>query len=400
MSSQSAAADAEGAPAGFAAAAPPAPHRRVPALDGVRGLAIVLVLVYHCAKFPKHTELGVFLASLRSVCWGGVDLFFVLSGFLITGVLLDARGRANYYRNFYVRRVLRIFPLYYGVLAAVFVGIPVLLAVADWQPGPRWMVLWERLQDRQIWLWAYLQNFVQAEGPKALPSFGPFWSLAIEEQFYMVWPFVVALAPRRQLRWIILAGCLMGPLLRLGLILNGWSTWAVYHITPTRLDGLLFGAFAAVLVRDATPVPARTLRLAATLCVAAITGLMLTLGNFSTHWEAVSVSGYALLAILFTSGLLLLVQGQVGPRTRAVFESRTLTMFGKYSYAIYVFHWPIARWARHTFVTSDLGMAVRDYVVLVPLAVFLFVTVMVLLLAKLSWVLWESRWLRLKSRFS
>src|SRR6516162_4399451 len=120
----------------------------------------------------------------------GVDLFFVLSGFLITGILYDARNEPHYFRNFYMRRLLRIFPLYYGVLALVFFVAPLI-------PLLRGATL-NYLVERQAWAWLYAVNIhVAMHGDWSLSYINHFWSLAVEEHFYFFWPLVVFLLAHR-----------------------------------------------------------------------------------------------------------------------------------------------------------------------------------------------------------
>ena len=121
--------------------------------------------------------------------WIGVDLFFVLSGFLITGILYDAKGGPHYFRNFYMRRSLRIFPLYYAFLILIFAVMPLLRASGADHVG------------KQVWMWTYLSNVLFARvGWEGMPAHTThLWSLAIEEQFYLLWPLLVWLASRRRL---------------------------------------------------------------------------------------------------------------------------------------------------------------------------------------------------------
>jgi peptidoglycan/LPS O-acetylase OafA/YrhL len=156
----------------------PAPLGHLPELDGLRGLAILLVLFFHfAADLPRNV---IFLGPVY-FGWSGVGLFFVLSGFLITRILLRTRRAEGYFRSFYVRRALRIFPLYSGVLAfctLLFVLFPVLRPMF---PGDR---------DR-IFHWLYLGNWTPLLAGEDQRRMGTFWSLAIEEQFYWIWPFIV-----------------------------------------------------------------------------------------------------------------------------------------------------------------------------------------------------------------
>jgi peptidoglycan/LPS O-acetylase OafA/YrhL len=170
------------------------PCGHIPALDGIRGIAIIAVMVFHFFLFgglsPQNKIDGIFYAVAK-MGWAGVDLFFVLSGFLITGILHDSRGNDGFFRIFYARRFFRIFPLYYGALVLFLVVLPL--------SGAAWKAL-ETGPKEQFWLWAYVTNIRIAldndwgRVPKALIHF---WSLAVEEQFYLAWPFLVYFASRR-----------------------------------------------------------------------------------------------------------------------------------------------------------------------------------------------------------
>src|SRR5260370_16732322 len=179
----------------------------LPGLDGIRGLAILLVMAVHFIgdATPRNfaERLAVKLASYGVL---GVDLFFVLSGFLITGLLLDAKNDPHYFRNFYARRILRIFPLYYLVLALLFLVLPRLIALTP---------ALELARERQVWLWTYTANFYIAAKSSwaALTYVSHFWSLAIEEHFYLLWPLAVFLLSRETLARICLAAIGGAPLL-------------------------------------------------------------------------------------------------------------------------------------------------------------------------------------------
>ena len=156
----------------------------LPGLDGVRGLAILMVMAVHFVGDATPHNLAERVAvKLGNYGVLGVDLFFVLSGFLITGLLLDAKGDPHYFRNFYARRTLRIFPLYYAVLALLLLVLPRVIALP---------LALDESRMHQAWLWTYTANFfIAAKASWALPYVSHFWSLAIEEHFYLVWPLVV-----------------------------------------------------------------------------------------------------------------------------------------------------------------------------------------------------------------
>jgi len=171
-------------------------------LDGLRGVAILLVLFLHFiigqgVPAPSVLVDWWFIGIVRAG-WMGVDLFFVLSGFLITGILLDTKGSRHYFRQFYTRRVLRIFPLYYGSLVLFLILLPTLF--------PDDQVLHDLHADA-VWFWTYLYNVkVAAAGFTPSSALGHFWSLAVEEQFYLIWPIVVLCLGRRHLLGAFWAG--------------------------------------------------------------------------------------------------------------------------------------------------------------------------------------------------
>src|SRR6266702_4603992 len=226
----------------------PAPNLRghLPVLDGLRGLAVLMVLVFHfVGQMLPTNALERAIVGVTKHGLLGVDLFFVLSGFLITGLLYEARNKPHYLRNFYMRRVLRIFPLYYGVLALVFFVAPLI-------PPLRGSTL-DYLLDRQAWAWLYAVNvYIAKDGAWSFSYLNHFWSLSVEEHFYLVWPLAVFLMARRprMLIAMCLAVSLGAMLARLTGSMLGLSWWTTYVLTPFRLDGLALGAFLAVMARQ------------------------------------------------------------------------------------------------------------------------------------------------------
>ncbi|HZT79778.1 MAG TPA: acyltransferase, partial [Gemmataceae bacterium] len=287
----------ESSPAAGRSLPPPGTH--LPGLDGLRGVAILLVLAFHLLPsqpVTSHVTAWIYRAAWSG--WCGVDLFFVLSGFLITGILLDAKGLPHYFRNFYARRTLRIFPLYYGVLVVIFVIVPLFLR----PPSPAF----EHLQANQIWLWCYASNVctVWANGWVFLAGnwhLNHFWSLAVEEQFYLVWPLVVLLLSRRRL----LAACALcvvaAPLLRWAFLANGYGFVVAYTFTPCRVDALAVGAAVAVAARAPGGLSAlRRFAPAVALALgAALLGLFVWRHGLRIADEVMQTAGYSLLALFF-----------------------------------------------------------------------------------------------------
>src|SRR4051812_26438531 len=193
-----------------------APERRhMPGLDGVRRTAILSGLICpYSALLPTNDFTG-FLQN----GWAGVDLFFVISGFLITGILLDAKGTPHYFRNFYARRVLRIFPLYYGFLAIMLLVL-IVIRTSGWNANGGLDGLWRA----QPWLWTYTANFWiarQRDWSTWSEVVIPLWSLSVEEQFYLVWPLIVFRFSPRHLVRICLGVMVAALVLRLVLTAHG-----------------------------------------------------------------------------------------------------------------------------------------------------------------------------------
>ncbi len=371
------------------------PRARIPALDGLRGIAILLVMIHHFTLYGgmrPATLLERLYYRSALVGWVGVDLFFVLSGFLITGILCTTVRDPHYFRNFFARRFLRIFPLYYGTLAVFFFVLPRLFESS---------VCLRQLVDDQAWYWSYLVNFqIAIEYWPECHVLGHFWSLAVEEQFYLLWPFLVLWIPRRRLA-LFCAACMGGALLlRLGLASMDMET-AAYVLMPTRADALAVGALLAIMTR--TPAGARFLaglsRPASLLFASALGLVFLWRRGLSTEDPVVATVGFSLVALLFGAVTATLIMASGRSWYSRLLSRRELRLLGRYSYALYVFHHPIAI----ALGGSALGVAAwpRVFGSLIPAQIAFTVggTLLSLALAMLSWHLFEAPILRLKRYF-
>jgi peptidoglycan/LPS O-acetylase OafA/YrhL len=313
--------------------------KHVPALDGLRGLAILLVMTFHFAWVaPPVGRPAKLLTFFMNFGWTGVDLFFVLSGFLITGILLDSKREPTYFRSFYARRVLRIFPLYYGVLA---VTLHVLPHFAPYDTPPLRLLLHD-----QWWLWTYSANVSVAlrHGECIWNAdwlhLDMLWSLAVEEHFYLVWPLLVFLLSRRSILKLSVALVALAPLVRWTALDAGVAPRTLYCLTVFRVDSLAMGGALAVVVREPEILP-RVLRPAKWAAVVAIgtVAVIVARRKFFAHLDPlVDVIGFTAVAVLYGAILLLTVAGPEPSRLRRFLSHPRVTFFGKYSYGAYMLH--------------------------------------------------------------
>jgi peptidoglycan/LPS O-acetylase OafA/YrhL len=364
---------------------------RVLVLDGVRGFAIALVMgVHFLGDATAASRLERALVWLGNQGTAGVDLFFVLSGYLITGILFDSRESPRYYTDFYVRRFLRIFPLYYGVLALLFLVLPLAL------PLPAGL---KESASHQTWLWLYGTNIYEAiRRDWAFPYLSHFWSLAIEEHFYLLWPLAVRAFSRRTLVRICLACVAVSLLLRSTLWFLGAGPIAVYVLTPCRLDALCMGGLLALLSRgprgvEVLAAPSRKIGIAA---VAGLLAVQLWhVGTPKLEWLSMPLR-WSFYALAFGALIAALVTSSGG--VRQLFESRGLSFLGKYSYGLYVFHGIIGFAFLEMHLQERLTAATGSHLGSVLLQAT-FGVCLSLLVAVASYELYEKRFLLLKRYF-
>jgi len=328
--------------------------------------------------------------------WGGVDLFFVLSGFLITGILLRTRTSANYFTSFYARRMLRIFPIYYLALTMSVVAARFSTVVSAALPST---FVW------RFSYFIYLQNWpIFWHGEKVMSGlWGAYWSLAVEEQFYFVWPLVLLIASPKMVFRICFVGVPCALLLRYYLYYSYFGNeFGLLQITSSRVDGLLLGSICALYTfLRGRPLPMRSI----VACGAVGICIIAYITTFQTHelvatgfWMGtIGVSGFALTSM----ALVALSQHNIS-YLQSILTMNWLRQAGKYSYGMYVYHIIIILMLRRSLVsplTTGLGLGIR-FGLPVKLLTMAAEVIVVFLFAKLSYDLFESRFLRLKRYFN
>jgi peptidoglycan/LPS O-acetylase OafA/YrhL len=360
---------------------------RIRALDGIRGLAILLVLWAHYTGIGLQYHVNSMLVGASQWGWVGVDLFFVLSGFLITGILVDSKGSNGFFKNFYARRFMRIFPAYYALLVIIFLSVPFLTNLGDLPDnrtiyGPHWIY------------WLYLYNFYGAFKSHSQGLLAHTWTLAIEEQFYLIWPAIVFLCDRKRLLWVCGIAAVAAMALRIILLASGVSVVAISFLTITRMDSLTIGAAIALLLRQPGGAArvnslARKLIWLTPICVLLIyAGKKSSFVFFTLCDEA---SKYTLLALFFGALISLIVTSSPSSMLNRLFSISWMRFFGRYSYGIYLFHVPMLM-----LMSQKVPNPLTPIQQLLAYALFLICTV---LLGLLSWNLVEKHFLKLKRFF-
>jgi peptidoglycan/LPS O-acetylase OafA/YrhL len=340
-----------------------------PALDGLRALAVASVLLYHDSLLIP----GGFL---------GVDVFFVLSGFLITSLLVDEQRRTGAIdlRHFYLRRALRLFPALWALVA---VGVVFALIFPRAPQSPH---IWRGVVCSLI----YVSNWVNAKDAFALGPYGHTWSLAVEEQFYLIWPLILIVLLRttrrgRTLFRITLSLAALSALWRLALSLHGSSPWRLYNGSDTRADSLLMGCATAMAMMSARSLSSGSRRWLRWLAVGSVVFIGYLMATTSLEWIGYGRGMFSAVALATVTVLVALLTNSDWWLTRAL-SSRPFVWVGRLSYSLYLWHYPIYQFMKPERIRID------------PRLVMVLRVCASVIAALGSFYLIERPFLRLKSR--
>lgn len=370
-------------------------NERATELDGLRGISIILVMAFHALKlasfFTRH-EVLIFITNLSSIGWLGVDIFFSLSGFLITSILLKTKDSKKYFRNFYGRRILRIFPLYYAFVGIMLATLPIL--------APQEI---SNIPSIVPFLLSYTQNWMYMFNVAEMPLYlAVTWSLAIEEQFYLIWPTIVYYTRRETLIKIGVGLILLSFAYRVAGVLfwknTGQVTNFFYFDTLSRFSEIVFGALLAVFYFDRAyqerirrfSFPAFMISISAfvILCTHQFPALIPYYGNIPlTLWA------YILIPLFSTSLIATLLTRPEKSLLRGFFCNRVFVFFGKYSYSMYLIHMPIAL----LLLDSMRDMHIKGWKMYASFTILVYA--LTILGSLLSWNLLEKHMLNLKKYF-
>lgn len=344
--------------------------KHIQALDGLRGLAILLVILFH----TFHFLFG----------WCGVDLFFVLSGFLITGTLIDSKENPHYFLNFWIKRVLRIFPVYYLILAIII--IPKIYFKINTVSYTSW-TYWFYLQN-----WQYVVNGVFPDGKATLNHF---WSLAIEEQFYFIFPFIVKNVKNKTMPFLLLTLIFISILFRFHYF--NTNNIGYYVGTFSRMDSLAVGAFLAYTIRYNRVFLEKWVHLFFYVSFTYITGVILLTNEVHFSNPYFAGVGLTFFALLFGSLLIFSISEYKNNFFKQFLTLKPLLFLGKISYGLYIYHWIL-----YVFIKPPLESLIYTYLadsLASKVVTSLLILTIGIILSYLSFIYFEKKVLKLKTRW-
>lgn len=344
-------------------------------LDGIRGIAALMIIWFHFFTFSiidnYHFSWLPALVKIAEFGQTGVSLFFVLSGFLITRILLNSKNTKHYFKNFYIRRSLRIFPLYYFFLIIFFYFLPIfsgnaIIPIVD-----------------QIYSLTYLQNFASTFGWQHNKGPGHFWSLAVEEHFYLFWPVIIFYFNLRKTAIIISSIILITFIVKIVMLNNGFF---IGHFTFSRIDQLAIGAILALI--EQKPFKRKISLFIFLLVISTMLVALILFYLDASHFYIKELFKYPVLALFYFSFIGLIISIDKNCLVNRILTTKYFSYTGKISYGLYVYH-PLA-------ISIVAGKLMSGNIFIDFISCFLASYI----LASLSYYLIELKFLKLKDRFS
>jgi len=354
--------------------------KRIPQIDGLRGIAIIGVLVFHLfvegIDYEQSHWLVNYFAEASKFGATGVALFFVISGFLIGGILIDNRDSPNYFKAFYLRRIFRIFPLYYGLILIFYVlsysNSYHLIRMPEWMLG---------FTFSSKWYLIFAQNFAMVrDGNFGTPILAPTWSLAVEEQFYLTLPFIIRFVPRNLLTSIILVLFCSATIFRAVIWYQTSNQFATRHLMPSCFDLLMIGVLIAILLR--APKSSTLIERHGRSLIIGVFGILticlsifnyLVLKNLPILSENPFIFVFTFLSLIYGLLLILAVISTSESLMSRMLCNRFLRKIGELSYFIYLFHMGI-----YLFVHWQMGLSDKP-----PFGIIWFIEISLTLLITL-----------------
>jgi len=334
--------------------------KRIPEIDGLRALAIIMVIAYHYFNnlLSVNSTSLYYLKLLTNQMWSGVDLFFIISGFLISTLLFKSRGRASYFKDFYIKRFFRIFPIYYGVLILyVFIRYFSCHVILEGDEIPMWSYF------------VYLQNFFFAKyNNLGVSILSVSWSLAVEEQFYLVWPIMIYIFNRKNFLvflCILLALCL---LVRFS-VSNDYTR---IFVLPSRMDGLILGSLIGYLYVFYNDV-LKKISISLIIIIGSLVCFFYYIMIFLIDSNFMGVNVFPI--VIFYSVLLLLVLNSRELFIKRLLRNKLLYHISSISYGVYLYHMIIISLFFYIFKGSNPSLT--TYLDLILITISLIVTYLV-----------------------